>query len=66
MAGGARIRNFIFVGHGGGDESKGVGADFNVCNSRLDFGHVAGDATASGGILLVVSMLFKSAGVRAI
>lgn len=66
MTGGARIGNFIFFGHGGGNESKGVGADFNVCNSRFDFGHVTGDATASSGIFLVVSTLFESAGVRAI
>ena len=45
---GARIGNFVFVGHVRCDEGEGMGADFHVGDGGLDFRHVAGDATAAG------------------
>ena len=64
VARGAGIGDFVFVGHGGRDERKGVGAHLHVRDGGFDFGHVAGDATACGRSLFVMSMLFNGAGAR--
>ena len=66
VASGARVGDFVFVGHVGCDEGKGVGADFHVGDGGGDFGHVAGDATAAGGTFFVVGVLFESGGARTI
>jgi hypothetical protein len=47
VAGGARIRNAVLVGHRGRDEREGVRSHFYVANLRLNFRHVALDAAAT-------------------
>ena len=66
MASGAGIWNFVFVGHGGIDEGEAVSADFRVGDGGFDLRHVAGDALAARGILLVMCVLFESSCARAV
>ena len=63
---GARIGDFVFVGHVRRDEGESVGADFYVGDGGGDFGHVAGDATAAGGTFFVVRVLFECGGAGAV
>ena len=63
MALGAGVRNFVSVGRGGCDDFKSMGPDENAGDGGLDFGHVAGDALATGRALLVVSVFFERGGV---
>ncbi len=66
VAGGAGIGNFVFVGHRRSDEREGVRTNFQVGNFRGDFWHVAGNATAAGGTLLVVRVFFDGGGARTV
>ena len=66
MAGGAGIGNLEFVGHGGSNESEGVGADLDIGNGRGDSGHMAGDATAASGTFLVMGVFFEGGGAGAV
>ncbi len=66
VARGAGIGDFIFVGHRGRDEGKRVGPHLYIGYGCFDFWHVAGDAAASGGSLLVMSMLFDGAAAWAV
>ena len=63
---GARVGDFVFVGHVRGDKGEGVGADFHLGEGGGDFWHVAGDATAAGGAFFVVRVLFERGGARAV
>lgn len=45
---GAGVRDFVFIGHDRGDDGKGVGTDVDAGKSGLNFGHMAGNAIASG------------------
>ena len=66
VTGGAGIWDFVFIGHGWGDEGKGVGTDFSVSDGGGDFRHVAGNATASGGVFFVMGVFFDGAGAWAV
>src|ERR1700731_3016452 len=66
VAGGARVGDFVFVGHVRRDEGERVGADFHVGDGGGDFRHVTGDATAAGGTFFVVRVLFEGGGARTI
>ena len=66
MTGRAWIGNFVLFGGGGVDESKGVSADFDIGNGRLDFGHVARDTRAAGRAVLVMRVLLESSGSRTV
>lgn len=59
----AGIGNFVFVGQGWSDEAESVGPDESFGDAfGFDFGHVAGDALASGAVGFVMGMLLKGSG----
>ena len=66
MAACAGIGDFVFVGHRGSDEIESVRAHERAGDGDFDFGHVAGDALASGRSLLVMRVFFESSGARAV
>jgi hypothetical protein len=53
------VGDFVFVGHGRGDECKGVRAHFDVGDGCLDLGHVARHTLAARRAVFVVSMLLQ-------
>ena len=57
VAGGARIRNLIFVRHRGRNERERMRAHVDVRNRHFDFWHMAGHALASGRTIFVVGVL---------
>ena len=66
MTGGAGIWHFRRLGDGGSNEAEGVGMDGDIGNSPLDFGHVATDALAAGGVGRMVRMLQNTCRPRAV
>lgn len=66
MASRTGIRDFIFVGHCGGYEGKGMRSHLHIRNCYFDFGHVTSNATASCRVFFVMRMLFDGGGARAI
>ena len=63
----AGVWDFVSLCHRWADEAEGMGADEGCGNSfGLDLRHVAGDALATGAATLVVRMLFKGRGARAV
>ena len=61
MTGSAGIGNFVFICHRRVDECNRVCADLGICDSDLDFGHVAGDALAARRSILTAGVLFRFA-----
>ena len=66
VARGARIRDFVLIGHGGGDELKRVAVHFDVGYRSLDRWHVARHAIASNAAGFVVRVFFDGSGVRSV
>jgi hypothetical protein len=59
MARSARVRDFVIIGHAWRDEIQRMRSHKCTGNPfRFDFRHVAGNALASGGALLVVRVFF--------
>lgn len=55
----ARIGDFVPVRHNRVDKGKRVRPHFDVCDGRLDLGHVARDALAPRRALLVMRVLLQ-------
>ena len=67
VARGAGIRDFVFVGHGRGDEAERMGMHKCAGNAlRFDRRHVTGHALASGASIFMMCVLFKCGRVRTI
>ena len=66
VARGARIGNFIFVGHRWSDKSKRVRSHLNICHCRLNLWHVAGNTTTARRTPLVMRVIFNGGGAWAI
>ena len=66
VAGCARIRNFVLVGHRRRDEGERVSTYENARNRNFNFGHVTCDALATFGIVLMVRVLCESRLARTI
>lgn len=54
VTGRARIRNLVFIRHGGGDEGERVRAHKDTGNRDFDLRHVAGHTFAARGAFLVM------------
>ena len=66
VAGGARIRDLVLVGHGGRDERERMRSHFHVRDGRLNFRHVTSDTAASRRSFFVVCMLLEGRGPRTV
>ena len=66
MAGGARIRNLVLIGHLRANKSERVAADVYIGDGLLDLRHMTGNTVISCASDLVMRVLFYRACVRAV
>ena len=67
MTGGARVGNFVFIGHRRRDETERVRVDESVGQTfGFDRGHAAGHALAAGAARGVVRVFFDRRGAWAV
>ena len=66
MAGSARVRDPVLIGHLGRYKPERVGMDFHIRYRRLNLWHVAGYAFASRAAVFVVRVFIERGGSRSI